>query len=217
MAAYRLAQREEWSMRNQDAALIVTLGLLLGAGCASSPPTSFFILSPIEDTRVFQQAHAAKFGLAIGVGPIALPAYLDRVQIVTRQSPNALDLSELDQWAEPLANNIANVVGDNLSLLLATDDVWFYPWDVGVPLDYQLTLEVIHFEGAVGSDVRLDLRWLIYSADGTTMLASKRARYQEAARGDGYEELVAAMNRALNQLSRDLTEEILRLSGRDAA
>jgi uncharacterized lipoprotein YmbA len=174
-------------------------------------------MSPIEDTRTFQQAHEARFGLAVGVGPIALPAYLDRVQIVTRQSPNALDLSELNQWAEPLTNNISNVVGDNLSLLLPTDDVWFYPWDVSVPLDYQLTLEIIHFEGALGSDVRLDLRWIIFSADGTTMLASKRARYLESAHEDGYEALVAAMNRALNELSRDVTDEIRRLSGRGAA
>jgi len=204
-------------MRGLETALIATLGLMLGAGCASSPPTRFFIMSPIEDTRSLQQAHEARFGLAVGVGPIALPAYLDRVQIVTRQSPNALDLSELNQWAEPLANNIANVVGDNLSLLLPTDDVWFYPWDVSVPMDYQLTLEIIHFEGALGSDVQLDSRWIIYSADGTTMLASKRARYVETALGDSYEELVAAMNRALNQLSRNVADEIRRLSSRDAA
>jgi uncharacterized protein len=45
---------------------------------------------------------AAPRDLTIGVGPVTLPPYLDRLPIVTRASRARLVLGEFDQWAASL-------------------------------------------------------------------------------------------------------------------
>ncbi len=195
-----------------DLKVVIWLVLPLLGACASSPPTSFFILSPNDDSRSYQQTHEAKFGLSVGVGPILLPGYLDRPQIVTRKSRNALELSEFNQWAEPLEDNFANVLGDNLSVLLPTDDIRFYPWDVGATPEYQVEVEIIHFDGSLGGTANLDVRWTIYSDDGVTILVSNKSNFQEKAADESYEATVAAMNRVVDQLSAEVSAELLGLS-----
>jgi len=49
-----------------------------------------------------------------GVGPVTLPPYLDRSQIVMSDRANELNLAEFDQWAESLQTNFTRVLGENL-------------------------------------------------------------------------------------------------------
>ena len=73
------------------------------SGCAGiSPPTQFYTLadpgavsSPVAPASVRSNA-------AIGVGPLRLPAMLDRPQIVTRKDDNRVDLAEFHRWAGEL-------------------------------------------------------------------------------------------------------------------
>ena len=74
--------------------------LIIIGGCASTPPSRFYVLSPLQGDH--RQAKADDTCAAISVGPVELPDYVDRSQIVTRISPNKLYLAEFDQWAEPL-------------------------------------------------------------------------------------------------------------------
>ena len=64
---------------------------------------------------------AAAQGPVIGVGPITVPKYLDRPQIVTRSGRNQLALGEFDRWAEPLQDNVLRVLAENLAFLIPTD------------------------------------------------------------------------------------------------
>ena len=64
---------------------LIFIGIII-LGCASTPPSRFYVLSPIQgDDR---EAEADETCTAISVGPIELPDYVDRSQIVTRISPN---------------------------------------------------------------------------------------------------------------------------------
>jgi uncharacterized lipoprotein YmbA len=56
--------------------------------------------------------------MTIGIGPVTLPKYLDRPQIVTFTSPYALNVVEFDRWAEPLESTFVRVLAENLALLL---------------------------------------------------------------------------------------------------
>jgi len=80
--------------------LICSLTVL--GGCASTEPSRFYILHSLSGSEAETQIAAAENGVAIGIGPIELPEYLDRPQIVTRLSKNELQLAEFDQWVEPL-------------------------------------------------------------------------------------------------------------------
>jgi uncharacterized lipoprotein YmbA len=97
-------------------------------GCARNPPTNFYVLSSLSGTsQDSDSAGAGSSGVTIGVGPVSLPGYIDRDGIVTRDGRNVLDVADLDQWAEPLTDNFSQVLGENLALLVPSDNVVYYP------------------------------------------------------------------------------------------
>src|SRR5215510_6709686 len=83
----------------------------LGLGACASMPSRFYILNTLP-AQV--PAAAAERGPVIGVGPITMPKYLDRPEIVTRASQNQLTFGQFDRWAEPLQDNVFRVLAENL-------------------------------------------------------------------------------------------------------
>ncbi len=198
----------------------LTLGLSLIAlgGCGSTQSTRFYVLSSLPRSEA-NQAESAKQGVAVGIRPVALPKYLDRPQIVTRASRNQLDIAEFDQWAEPLKNNFGNVIAENLSILIPTDRVTLFPWTKSTPIDYQVSVEVTRFEGGTGGDSQLAARWSILGKKGKKVILSRKSRFSEpvaraneSGGGQDFKATVSAMNRALENLSREIAAAIKGLS-----
>jgi uncharacterized lipoprotein YmbA len=64
--------------------VVVTLCASVLGGCAGkSKPSKFYLLSPVPDAKAGKQVAAGERDLAVGIGPIDLPPYLDRTQIAT--------------------------------------------------------------------------------------------------------------------------------------
>src|SRR3954454_16512640 len=87
--------------------LLVTFCLLPLAGCSlrgQPPPTHLYVLTALP-----QSERAATPGIAssdiLGVGPVTLPQYTDRAQIVTGSTNPELNRAPFEQWAEPLDTN----------------------------------------------------------------------------------------------------------------
>jgi len=186
----------------------------MGLGACTSTPSRFYILNTLSTSET-RAATAAERGPVIGVGPITLPKYLDRPQIVTRASRNQLALGEFDRWAEPLQENVSRVLGENLALLIPTDHILLNPWPRSAPVDYQVTVEVRHFDGWLGGESVLLALWSIL--DGAErQLISKRAFLNAPVGGRDYEAIVVAMNQMVESLSRDIAAAIHSLSPRAA-
>jgi uncharacterized lipoprotein YmbA len=151
---------------------------------------------------------AVQRDFTIGVGPVTLPPYLDRLQIVTRTSRAKLVLADFDQWAAPLQDTITRVLAEHLSLLIPTDRVVLQPWPRTIDPDYQVTVEVIQFDRAPGSQVVLAARWSLLDRDGKT-LVMRKSRFSMAAGAQDYEAAVTAMGRALESLAQDITATLL--------
>jgi hypothetical protein len=177
----------------------------LSSGClgGASPATKFYTLVPAASPRAGAPPAGPDRGVTLGVGPVTVPAYLDRPQIVTRQGSDELDLAEHDRWAEPLPDSIARVMAENLSAMLGTDRVAIFPWSVSQSVPYQVTVDLLRFDGALGGDIVLDARWRIVAGDGKELLV-KRSTLREATTAPGYGALVSSMSRALGGLSRDI-------------
>jgi uncharacterized lipoprotein YmbA len=176
--------------------------VLLGLTSCSSPPTRFYVLSHLPSSA--QPSTAAEQGLAIGVGPVQLPDYLDRPQIVTRSSDNELKLANFAQWAESLQDNFAQVLADNLAILLPTRQVPVFPWSRTTPIDYQVKVKVIRFDRTAGGESVLNARWSIISGDGSRALIVRESSYSVLPEGDDHAATVAAMNQTLALFSRDI-------------
>lgn len=68
-------------------------------GCADSQPTRFYTLSPLA-AALGSTPPTLLPDVTVGVGPVTLPPYLDRPQLVTRAGGNRVVLAEFDSWAE---------------------------------------------------------------------------------------------------------------------
>ena len=185
------------------------------AGCGSSQPTRFYVLSNLPHAA--QQPIGGSQDIAVGVGPVELPDYLDRPQIVTRTGQNELNLAEFDKWGESLKDNANQVLAENIAVLLPSKKVHTYPWKRATTLDSQLVVKITRFDHTEGGDTVLHARWGILSGDGMKELLSRETRYVERPDGLGYAATVAAMNRALAQFSRDAANAIIGVSGKPTA
>jgi uncharacterized lipoprotein YmbA len=196
-------------------ALVIVGGLFLGLEACTSTPSRFYLLNSLSTSETMA-ATATPQGPIIGVGPITMPKYLDRPQIVTRTGDNQLALGEFDRWAEPLQDNVARVLAENLARLIPTDQVLLQTWPRSAPLDYQVTVEVLQFDGWLGGESRLVALWSIL--DGAELsLWSQRAALNAPVSGREYEALVIAMSQLLESFSRDLAGAIQRLASRVVA
>ena len=182
--------------------------LLAAAGCLSvgggSRPTRFYLLSSLAPA----QGGAGRASLALGVGPVELPAHLNRPQIVTRVDGNRLELGEFDRWGEPLRDNLTRVLADDLSALLGTDRVWTHPWRRSRAVDYRVRVQVERF--AAGPDLRVQLRcrWTLGDSAGRP-LASRLSRIEVPLTSlTDYAVVVEAMSRSVEALAREIAAAI---------
>jgi uncharacterized protein len=190
------------------ALMILGAFLVILGGCAHTDPARFYVLHSLSSSETDKQVIATVHDVPIVIGPIELREHLDRPQIVTRVSSNELKISEFDQWAESLKNNISRVLAENISILLSTEDVFVYPWRRSELIEYQVVMEVIRFDGILGGNVVLDTHWAILTGDEGKMLLVKKSSYSRPTGGENYQALVAAKSQTLADFSRDIAQAI---------
>ncbi|HJY84639.1 MAG TPA: PqiC family protein [Candidatus Binatia bacterium] len=194
--------------------LFVPLFSLLCGGCSlgrQQPQTRLYVLTALLATDQASQV-ATSHSDPIGVGPVTLPQYTNRLQIVTGNTGQELRRAPFDNWAEPLENNFARVLAENLSLLLATDQVVIFPWQGPMPIEYQVVVEVTKFLGELGGQASLEALWRIVGKNGKDVLVIKKSSFTEPVGGQNYDALAAAMSRTVAALSRDIATTITTLA-----
>lgn len=173
------------------------------SACSSSPSPRLYIMEPMSAVAGVQADQV----LRIAVGAVALPAYLDRKEIVTHDQRYQINSAEYDRWAEPPDQNIANTLAENLSILIPSDQVVAYPWDPVHKFDYTVRVRVIRFGASPSGNVELSASWLILNSDNVPVKLT-RTHYVVDRQGDDVLGLVAAMSDAIEQLSRDIANAL---------
>ena len=183
---------------------ILFAALAATTGCAKGPPPDFYVLHAQANESVV----GVERGVAVGVGPIELPAHLNRSQIVTRATDYRLDLSESHQWAEPLKDSVSRVIAINLSNMLESNRVYVVPRRQKISLDFQVSIDVARFDGELGEAAVLGARWTLYGKDTRDPLLSRVTIVTERTEDGSYNALVAASSRALEILSSEIAQAI---------
>jgi uncharacterized lipoprotein YmbA len=199
------------------ALVAAVLGTSLMVGGCASQPSRFYLLSALPDAETAALATSGEQGPTIGVGPVTLPGYLDRPQIITRTSPYELQLAEFDRWAESLDANFSRVLADNLSLLIPASRVVIPPWPRATPIDYQITVDVTHFLSQSGGESLLIADWMLFKGEGQQVLMSGKSRFSAATGGQDYAAIVAAMSQTVASLSREIAAAIRGVGPRASA
>jgi uncharacterized protein len=181
------------------------------AACSSTPPVAYYTLNTLPEMQQEIPAEVMDDTIAIGVGPVEFPKFLDRPQIVTRKSQNQIEVSEFHRWAGSFPGDFSRVLAKNISILLPTDRVAVYPWGEQFSPTYQIKLEVEQFDGQLGESVVLEVTWMVTDQEGTNKLLVRKTRIEEATLYETYEALVEAKSNGLATLSRAIVEELRKL------
>ena len=127
----------------------VALLAVAAAACGTSAPSRFYTLA---STATADGATVVRAGVM--VGPVSVPASVDRSEFVVQVAPNRVEIDEFNRWAAPLGESIARTVAGDLSTLLGTPDVATAPFANFDP-DYRVTIDVQRFDSVQGQSVKI--------------------------------------------------------------
>ncbi len=178
--------------------LALVLGLVLTSSC------SFFSKSPGRSYYVLSAAGSApsRSGIGIGVGPVDLAPFLtERPNLLFQSTPNRLEFSENHLWAGDLEDDFSRVLATNLGRRLGTGNVKVYPWQRESELSYQITVDVIRFQGTPDGETVLEANWRAYRLPESILVKNENTTVSDDLIQDGFEELAASQSRLIDKLA----------------
>lgn len=183
---------------------------LVTAGCTGKTPQAvYYTLNVTKDADAVLQATAPPQDILIGIGAVNFPDELDRPSIVTRAGQNRLEVNEFHRWGGSLKRNFTQVVVENISTLMKTDQVMARPWERYFKPDVRITFDVRQFDGRLGEYAVLNVTWMAFKTKKGEPLIVRRSDIKEPLTDNSYDALVAAQSRAITRLCQEITEALL--------
>jgi hypothetical protein len=179
---------------------LITCVAAAAAGCASAP-SRFYTLN---STATGDGSPAAN--CSVVVGPVSIPALVDRPQFTVQVATNRVEVDEFNRWAEPLNDNIARVVAGDLAVLLGTSQVTAASLANFDPT-YRVSINIQRFESVPGKSVLVEALWAVRKSAGGAAF-SGRTIASEPVSGNGFDALAAAHSRAVAKVSGDIAAVI---------
>lgn len=189
-------------MRRHPTSLILCL---LISGCSLLAPVEthdrFFTLT---STPSVVPAPAGGPVVVYGLGPVTLPAYLDRNEIARRISSTEVEYVSGDRWAEPLATNVTSVLQQDLANLLGTARVIMFPWPQDAAVTYQVEVGISRFDVDTGGHAQLIARWAIKDSREKRYVMLRDSSLSHAGQANDTPAAVAALSTLLGELSAEI-------------
>lgn len=192
-------------MKRSPCSVAVLLLALAGglAGCGSSPIARFYTLKP--DATLTSASDAVP--LHVVVNPVTIPDLVDRPQIVTQGAGNQVSLDEFARWGEPLKGDIARVIAADLGVLLGSQRVSVFDTGPDFSSAWHVRVDVMRFDSMPGDAVTVDAQWTVWPPKQSSPVTGHSLEH-EPVQGQGYDAVVAAHDRALAAVSRDIASAI---------
>jgi len=187
----------------------LTVALALG-GCITlgeaTDPTRYFSLASVAAPMVNGQ------GASVLVGPLELPEYLNRPQLVTRGAGSELELAPFARWAEPLSDSITRRLASQLRVQLNRQEVHAFPSLTVGTTDWRIVGVISRFEADSAGSAELQITWGIEDGERNFVYGPAYADYREAvAAGAAAADKVTAMSRLLDQFAAAAASQLRQL------
>jgi uncharacterized lipoprotein YmbA len=158
-------------MRRLHFARIVLGGLILAcvlAGCLGrSPGVDHYMLG--TSTMAGGPVDPSTADVAVRVGPVRLPAYLERSQIARIEARGEIELDEFSRWLGGFEENLLRSLSLGLATELGSIRVVAAPSRPPFPLDYSVRLHVDDLVWLAQEGVlRTRIRWALLRAESET-------------------------------------------------
>ncbi len=189
---------------------------LLLCGCISlpnspmSPTPRFYMLSAIKDAQVSKKINI-KSDLIIGVGPVKIPEYLNRPQMVTKDKEGILKFDEFDRWGESLDLGVARLIREDLTVMVPGAKWTLYPWNPSIAVKYQVIVEVVQLDSELDKDMFLVVQWAVIDVQNSKTVIIKRYKFRQPIIPQNYSGLAKTLSTACASLSNEIAEGLVTL------
>ena len=193
--------------------LVIILFSFIFNGCLSvsnSPVPKFYTLHSTDSFKEIKKSDIDS-KIIIGIGPIDIPEYQNRPQIVTQDKDGMLKVAQFERWGESLDSGLGRLILENLTLLLPQAQFQIFPCDFSIPLNYQVLVSVVRLESQLDKDIFLAAQWTIIDFKTKKMLLTKRFQVRQAIDPHTYFGLTQALSRICSLLSSEIAENLAKL------
>lgn len=139
--------------------------------------------------------------VVIGIGPIDLPTYLQRPEIVSRGVGARLEVRASERWGEDLQAGIQRALTSDLERLVPSARVLREPFPARSQPAYEVAVQIQRFEPSADGDVELDVCWTLTNGPQRQTPLLRRESIREPVANATTEAKVAAMSLAVAQLA----------------
>ena len=162
-------------------------------------------------TLISQQNEAvsSKYKSFVGIYRIQLPKYANYPQIVTQKADSSeVTISEYNRWLENPAILATRIIVEDLSTLLPSAQIKMRQV-VDEKFDVTINVEIIKLNAILGKQVELDAWYIIKNSADKTLVRQKFTETAEI--GKSYNDLAMGFSQLLNNLSREISQKLVKL------
>jgi uncharacterized lipoprotein YmbA len=184
------------------------------SGCISipnSPTPRFYMLQAVYEDQVNKKINIAS-DVFIGVGPVKIPEYLDRPQMVTQSKEKMLTFAQFDRWGESLDLGMARLIAEDLTVMLPGTKFTLHPWNSTIPVKYQVVVEIVQLESELNKDLFLVAQWLVIDAQNAKTMIIKRSEFRQPIIPQDYSGLAKTLSTACASLASEISETLATLA-----
>jgi uncharacterized lipoprotein YmbA len=190
---------------------------MTAAACSVLSPTvdrsRYFVLEPAGDSDGAALNASASGGRTVnlGLGPITIPRYLDRPEVVTRLSATEFSISDTDRWGEPLDTSVSRVLAQDLSTDLPGLHVVFFPWSRKTPIDYRISVDFRRLEKTSDGKAVVQSVWNLYGGPDNNFIQRGVTSFSAPA-GEDQRSASAALSQGIAQVGHEVAQVLQKQS-----
>ncbi|MFK8068488.1 MAG: membrane integrity-associated transporter subunit PqiC [Gammaproteobacteria bacterium] len=181
------------------------------SACVSSSrldESRYYSLTPLSQIYSDERLNPQ---LNLGIGPVEISSILNRPQLVYRENNNEIKISEHNQWAGSLREEIQKTLIERAMDISGSDRIMHYPWPRDHWPDYETHIRIDRLDGTLGKEVVLVAHWDLFTERGKKLLSSRTSRHTITLTNNDFLTYVIAQQTALSHLADEIVNEVVSL------
>jgi uncharacterized protein len=180
--------------------LLAMAGCVSGAmACGSSPPSTFYALSPESGAATAAQPRTLKLRRP------GLAGYLDRPEIIRRIVDHRVGVVDTDRWAAPLDEMLGRVLAQDVEQRLPGSVVFTEDGAITADADLTVEVDVRRFDSDADGEVNLVAEVAVEKADNHEPLGTRAVRLRETPSNATTAGLLSALSHLLGRLADEIS------------
>lgn len=197
--------------------LLIAVSALLATGCLGrSPEVHHYMLGTLSGPDAPAPLEPGLPDVSVLVGPVRLPAYLDRSELARLAPSGEVELDAQHRWLGSFETNCLRAVSLGIARRLGSTRVVTHPSKAPFPIEYTVRLHIDDLVVEAGGAMRVRIRWALVGPAhrGTGPVEAPPARlFSFEQRRDGVggspEARVRAHEAVLDELAGRIASEIV--------